>query len=164
VIPPRVEYAAPDSVAEAVSVLAEAGEDAKIIAGGQSLLPVLRLRLAYPSLLVDLAKVSELRGVRDAGAEIVIGAITRHADVIGDPLVRAHAGLIAEATATVADPAVRHRGTFGGSLAHADPADSDALYTSYVSVTLEGIAAPSVYVLGAVQLSFADSPTVLFAL
>ncbi len=121
-IPASVEYVSPGTVGEVIAALVEAGEDAKIIAGGQSLLPVLRLRLAYPSLLVDLAKVSELRGARDAGAEIVIGAMTRHADVIGDPLVRAHAGLIAEATATVADPAVRHRGTFGGSLAHADPA------------------------------------------
>ncbi|MHB1486109.1 MAG: FAD binding domain-containing protein [Acidimicrobiales bacterium] len=121
-IPARVEYAAPDSVADVLSTLAEAGEDAKILAGGQSLLPVLRLRLSYPSVLVDLRKVGEMRGVRDDGDSIVIGAMTRHVDVIADPLVRQHAALVAAATATVADPAVRHRGTLGGSLAHADPA------------------------------------------
>lgn len=121
-IPASVDYVAPDSVAGALSALAEAGEDAKILAGGQSLLPVLRLRLAYPSLLVDLRKVSELRGVREEGDAIVIGAMTRHADVMSDPLVKTHAALVAAATATVADPAVRHRGTFGGALAHADPA------------------------------------------
>jgi len=122
VIPASVDYVAPDSVAGALSALAEAGEDAKILAGGQSLLPVLRLRLAYPSLLVDLRKVGELRGIREEGDAIVIGAMTRHADVMSDPLVKTHAALVAAATATVADPAVRHRGTFGGALAHADPA------------------------------------------
>jgi carbon-monoxide dehydrogenase medium subunit len=105
-----------------VAALTEAGEDAKVLAGGQSLIPVLRLRLSYPSVLVDLGRVEELRGVREDGAELVIGAMTRHSDVITDPLVRRHAALVAEATATVADPAVRHRGTFGGALAHADPA------------------------------------------
>lgn len=121
-IPPRMEYAAPDSVADAVSVLADAGEDAKVLAGGQSLLPVLRLRMAYPSMLVDLRRIPELRGVRDDGTSIVVGGMTRHADVIDDPLVRRHAALLAAATATVADPQVRHRGTFGGALAHGDPA------------------------------------------
>jgi carbon-monoxide dehydrogenase medium subunit len=121
-IPAEFEYVAPDSLAGAVSALTEAGEDAKLLAGGQSLIPVLRLRLSYPSVLVDLRKVEELRGVRDDGDALVIGAMTRHADVVTDPLVREHAALVAEATATVADPAVRHLGTFGGALAHADPA------------------------------------------
>jgi aerobic carbon-monoxide dehydrogenase medium subunit len=122
VIPAQFDYVAPTSVAEAVRALGEAGEDAKILAGGQSLLPVLRLRLAFPSVLVDLGKVDELRGVRDDGDALVIGAMTRHDDVLRDPLVRQYAALVASATATVADPAVRHRGTFGGALAHADPA------------------------------------------
>jgi carbon-monoxide dehydrogenase medium subunit len=122
VIPAQFDYVAPTSVADAVAALTEAGEDAKVLAGGQSLIPVLRLRLSYPSVLVDLGRVEELRGVREDGAELVIGAMTRHSDVITDPLVRRHAALVAEATATVADPAVRHRGTFGGALAHADPA------------------------------------------
>ena len=121
-IPAQFDYVAPTSLAEAVTALGEAGEDAKILAGGQSLIPVLRLRLAFPTVLVDLGKVDELRGVRDDGDALVIGAMTRHSDVIEDPLVRQYAGLLAEATATVADPAVRHRGTFGGALAHADPA------------------------------------------
>ncbi len=121
-IPAEFDYVAPTTLAEAVAALGEAGEDAKILAGGQSLIPVLRLRLAFPSTLVDLRKVEELRGVRDDGDALVIGAMTRHDDVIRDPLVLQHAALVASATATVADPAVRHRGTFGGALAHADPA------------------------------------------
>jgi carbon-monoxide dehydrogenase medium subunit len=122
VIPAQFDYVAPTSVAEAVTALGEAGEDAKVLAGGQSLIPVLRLRLAFPTVLVDLGKVDELRGVRDDGDALLIGAMTRHSDVLADPLVKQYAGLLAEATATVADPAVRHRGTFGGALAHADPA------------------------------------------
>jgi carbon-monoxide dehydrogenase medium subunit len=121
-IPASTEYVAPDSVAGVLSALSEAGEEAKLLAGGQSLLPVLRLRLAYPSTLVDLAKVAELRGVREDNGSLVIGAMTRHCDVIADPLISQHAALIAAATKTVADPAIRHRGTFGGALAHADPA------------------------------------------
>jgi len=136
VIPAQLDYVAPDSVAGVVAALAEAGEDAKILAGGQSLLPVLRLRLAYPSVLVDLRKVTEMRGVRDDGDSIIIGTMTRHADVLGDPLVRQHAPLIAAATATVADPAVRHRGTFGGALAHADPAGDLAAVAVALEATL----------------------------
>jgi carbon-monoxide dehydrogenase medium subunit len=122
VIPADFDYVAPTTLAEAVSALGEAGEDAKILAGGQSLIPVLRLRLAFPTVLVDLSRVAELRGVTEDGDALVIGAMTKHSDVIDDPLVRQHAPLVAEATSTVADPAVRHRGTFGGALAHADPA------------------------------------------
>lgn len=121
-IPAQFDYVRAGSVEEAVSVLGERGDDAKVIAGGQSLIPLLRLRLAYPDVLVDVGRVAEMRGVREDGDHIVIGAMTTHHDVIRDPLVREHAGLIAETTETVADPAVRHRGTFGGALAHADPA------------------------------------------
>ncbi|ANP51212.1 carbon-monoxide dehydrogenase medium subunit [Streptomyces griseochromogenes] len=121
-IPPAFEYARPASVDEAVRALADAGEEAKVLAGGQSLLPLLRLRLAFPELVVDVGRIPELRGVREDGDTLVIGALTTHHDVLRDPLVRRHAGLLAAATATVADPAVRHRGTLGGSLAHADPA------------------------------------------
>ena len=121
-IPAQFDYVAPTTLAEAITALGEAGEDAKILAGGQSLIPVLRLRLAFPSTLIDLSKVSELRGVSEDGDALVIGAMTKHADVMADPLVLQHAALLAEATSTVADPAVRHRGTFGGALAHADPA------------------------------------------
>ncbi|MGW3506689.1 FAD binding domain-containing protein [Streptomyces sp. NPDC000994] len=121
-IPPAFDYARPTSVDEAVRTLADAGEDAKVLAGGQSLLPLLRLRLAFPELVVDIGRIPELRGVREDGGTLAIGALTTHHDVLHDPLVRRHAGLLAQATATVADPAVRHRGTLGGSLAHADPA------------------------------------------
>ena len=121
-IPAAFEYVRAASIDDAVSALAAAGEDGKVLAGGQSLIPVLRLRLAYPSTLVDVGRVPELRGVRDDGDAIVIGAMTTHDQVLHDPLVAEHAPLIAQATATVADPQVRHRGTFGGALAHADPA------------------------------------------
>jgi carbon-monoxide dehydrogenase medium subunit len=122
VIPAAFDYVAPSTIDEALSALASAGEDAKVLAGGQSLLPVLRMRLAAPSTLIDLSRVTELRGVRDDGDALVIGAMTTHYDVQRDPLVREHAALLAVATDTVADPQVRHRGTFGGALAHADPA------------------------------------------
>ena len=105
-----------------MSALTGGGEDAKVIAGGQSLMPLLRTRLASPSLLVDCGAVSEMRGVIDEGDALLIGAATTHHEVMHDPLVREHAPLVAMTTATVADPAIRHRGTFGGSLAHADPA------------------------------------------
>ncbi|MEU0941602.1 xanthine dehydrogenase family protein subunit M [Streptomyces canus] len=121
-IPPSFEYARPASVEETVRVLSEGGEDAKVLAGGQSLLPLLRLRLAFPEVVVDVGRVPGLTGVREEGATLVVGAMTTHHDVIRDPLVRRHAGLLAAATAGVGDPAVRHRGTLGGSLAHADPA------------------------------------------
>ncbi len=121
-IPASFDYVAPTSVSEAVSALSGAGEDAKVMAGGQSLIPVLRLRLAYPTTVVDLGRIAELKGVRDDGDAIVIGAMTAHDDVMHDALVQQFAPVIAQATATVADPAVRHRGTFGGALAHADPA------------------------------------------
>lgn len=121
-IPPAFDYVRATSVDEAVGALASNGEDAKVLAGGQSLLPLLRLRLAYPTVLVDVGGITDMGGVRDDGDAIVIGAATRHADVIADPLVRQHAPLVALATQTVADRQVRHRGTFGGSLAHADPA------------------------------------------
>jgi aerobic carbon-monoxide dehydrogenase medium subunit len=121
-IPPAFDYVRATSIDEAVGALAQNGEDAKVLAGGQSLLPLLRLRLAYPSVLIDVGGITDMRGVRDDGDAIVIGAATRHADVLADPLVQQHAPLVALATQTVADRQVRHRGTFGGSLAHADPA------------------------------------------
>jgi carbon-monoxide dehydrogenase medium subunit len=122
VIPAAFDYVAPTTVDDAVRALNEAGEDAKVIAGGQSLLPVLRMRLAAPSMLIDLGRIPELRGIREDGDSLVIGAMTTHYEVQRDALVRDHAALLALATDTVADPQVRHRGTFGGSLAHADPA------------------------------------------
>ncbi|GAB3282826.1 FAD binding domain-containing protein [Parasphingorhabdus pacifica] len=121
-IPASFDYVAPTTVQEAVTALREAGEEAKVLAGGQSLLPVLRMRLADPQIVVDLGKVAELQGVREEGDTVVIGSMTTHHQVVREQLIRQHAELIALATRTVADPQVRHRGTFGGSLAHADPA------------------------------------------
>ena len=121
-IPAKFDYVAPSTVEEALTALADAGEDAKVLAGGQSLLPVLRMRLNVPSMVVDLGRIDSLRGVRDEGEAIVIGAMTTHADVFADPLVKAHALLFTKALEQLADPQVRHRGTFGGALAHADPA------------------------------------------
>jgi aerobic carbon-monoxide dehydrogenase medium subunit len=121
-IPAKFDYVRPSSVGDAVSALAGGGEDAKVIAGGQSLMPLLRLRLAYPELLVDIGGLDELNGVTDGGDHLLIGARTTHYQVVHDPLIAEYCGLLAEATGTVADPAVRHRGTIGGSLAHADPA------------------------------------------
>ncbi|MFD4325540.1 FAD binding domain-containing protein [Nocardioides sp. NPDC058538] len=121
-IPASFDYVAPTTVEEALAALAQYGDEAKIIAGGQSLLPVLRMRLNAPEWVIDLGRIDSLRGVRDEGAAIFVGAMTRHSDVATDPLVAEHAALVARATATVADEQVRHRGTFGGALAHADPA------------------------------------------
>jgi carbon-monoxide dehydrogenase medium subunit len=130
-IPAKFDYVRPDSLDEAVRALASGGDDAKAIAGGQSLLPLLRLRLAYPERLVDVGGLGELRGVRDTGSVLEIGAMTSHYELTRDPLIRQHCGLLAEAAATIADPAVRHRGTIGGALAHADPAgDLPAVVTA----------------------------------
>ena len=135
-IPAKFDYVRPGSLDEAVRALADGGDDAKVIAGGQSLLPLLRLRLAYPELLVDLAGLAELRGVTDAGDSLLIGARTTHYQLIHDPLVAEHCGLLAQATGTVADPAIRHRGTTGGALAHADPAGDLPAVALALDVTL----------------------------
>jgi aerobic carbon-monoxide dehydrogenase medium subunit len=122
VIPAQFEYETADSVAHALALLAEHGEDAKLLAGGHSLLPMMKLRLATPPVLIDIARVGELTGIRAEGDELVIGATTRHADVVSSDLVRAEVPLLAYAAAQVGDPQIRHRGTIGGSLAHSDPA------------------------------------------
>jgi carbon-monoxide dehydrogenase medium subunit len=116
-IPARFDYVAPTSLDEALSALQGGGEDAKILAGGHSLLPLMKLRLAAPSLLVDLRLVPGLAGIQRENGTVRIGAMTRHVDVASGGL-----GLASAAAATIADPQVRHRGTLGGSLAHGDPA------------------------------------------
>lgn len=121
-IPAQFDYLAPTTVEEALAALAEHGDDAKIIAGGQSLLPVLRMRLNAPEVVIDLGRIESLRGIRQEGDHLVIGAMTTHSDVGSDPLVAEHARLISAAIEHLADAQVRHRGTFGGALAHADPA------------------------------------------
>jgi carbon-monoxide dehydrogenase medium subunit len=122
VIPAPFDYLAPTTVEEALAALAEHGDEAKILAGGQSLLPVLRMRLNAPEFVIDLGRIDSLRGIRDDGDAIVIGAMTPHAVVASDPLVAEHAALISKAVEHLADAQIRHRGTFGGALAHADPA------------------------------------------
>jgi carbon-monoxide dehydrogenase medium subunit len=121
-IPASFDYIRADSLSDAVQALADGGEDAKVIAGGQSLMPLLRLRLAHPELLVDVGGLDELRGVSDDGDGLNIGAMTTIHQLVHDPMIAEHCGLMAQAAGTVADPAVRHRATLGGSLAHSDPA------------------------------------------
>ncbi|WP_277050758.1 FAD binding domain-containing protein [Ruania albidiflava] len=121
-IPSAFDYEAPATVAEALTLLADDTREVKVLAGGQSLLPVLKLRMADPELVVSLQRIDELRGVRLEDQTLVIGAMTRHADVAREPLIGAHAPLLARAAAEIADPQVRHRGTIGGAVVHADPA------------------------------------------
>ncbi|HEX6686290.1 MAG TPA: xanthine dehydrogenase family protein subunit M [Candidatus Limnocylindrales bacterium] len=121
-IPASFDYIKPSTVEDAVNALAEAGDEGKVLAGGQSLLPVLRLRMAAPALLVDLGGLPQLRGVRVEDDAVVIGAMTTHAAVASDAAVLAGAPLLAQAAGVIGDRQVRHRGTIGGSLAHADPA------------------------------------------
>lgn len=121
-IPTTFDYVRPATVDEAVAALVAGGEDAKVLGGGQSLMPVLRLRLGAPSIVVDTTRIDEMKGINDTGSAIVIGAGVTHDEVEKSPLVREHVGLLAAATATVADRQIRHRGTLGGALAHADPA------------------------------------------
>ena len=121
-IPMAFDYVRPTTVDEAIAAIAAAGEDGKVISGGQSLMPVLRLRMAAPSTLVDIGSIEEMKGISDAGDHLVVGANATHYEVMNSPVVKQHAPLLAQVAGTVADPAIRHRGTFGGSLAHADPA------------------------------------------
>jgi carbon-monoxide dehydrogenase medium subunit len=120
-IPASFDYEVADSVAHALSLLAKHGEDAKLLAGGHSLLPMMKVRLAQPAVLIDIARISELSGIRIEGDEVVIGATTRHAEVAGSELLQAEVPILAYAAAQVGDPQIRHRGTIGGSLAHSDP-------------------------------------------
>ncbi len=121
-IPAAFDYKRAASAAEAIALVSEYGDEAKFLAGGHSLLPLMKLRLAQPSVLVDIGRVNDLSYIRDAGDHIAIGALTRHMDVEKSPLLAQHAPLLAHAAGHVGDPQVRHRGTIGGSIAHADPA------------------------------------------
>src|SRR5579884_125807 len=121
-IPAKFDYYRADSADEAISLLGEHGEDAKLLAGGHSLLPLMKLRLATPSALIDVGRLSDLSYVRDAGDHIAIGALTRHRDLQVSPVLATHVPVLAHVAGLVGDPQVRHRGTIGGSLAHGDPA------------------------------------------
>ena len=121
-IPAAFEYKRAGSADEAISLIAQAGDEAKFLAGGHSLLPLMKLRLASPTMLIDIGRVTDLSYIRDAGDHIAIGALTRHSIVERSPVLTEHAPLLAHAASQVGDPQVRHRGTIGGSIAHADPA------------------------------------------
>jgi aerobic carbon-monoxide dehydrogenase medium subunit len=120
-IPASFDYEVAESPAHALALLTQYGEDAKLLAGGHSLLPMMKVRLAQPAVLIDIARVGELSGIRVEGDEVVIGATTRHAEVAESPLLKAEVPILAYAAAQVGDPQIRHRGTIGGSLAHSDP-------------------------------------------
>jgi aerobic carbon-monoxide dehydrogenase medium subunit len=122
VIPAAFDYQRASSADEALSLLGEHGDEAKLLAGGHSLLPLMKLRLATPAMLIDVGRVSELSYIRDAGDHVAIGALTRHRDVETSELLAAELPLLARAASSVGDPQVRHRGTLGGTLAHGDPA------------------------------------------
>ena len=120
-IPAKFDYEVAESPEHAIELLG-GREDAKLLAGGHSLLPAMKLRLARPSLLIDVARLDELRYVRDAGDKIAIGPLTRYQDIRDAPLLQEHCPIVSSAAGQVGDPQVRHRGTIGGSLAHGDPA------------------------------------------
>ena len=135
-IPAEFDYVAPDTLEETLGALRDGGEDAKLLAGGHSLLPLMKLRLAAPALLVDLRKVPGLRGIEQANGGWRIGAMTLHSELERTPGL----GIVARAAGTIADPQVRNRGTIGGSLAHGDPASDlpAVMLITDASVTLQG--------------------------
>lgn len=130
-------YARPSTVLEALEAFEGSGEDASYIAGGQSLVPALALRLQAPQLLIDIAHIEALRGVELQGDWLRIGALTRHCEVLADPLIRVHAPLYSEAAPHVAHPAIRNKGTLGGSISHADPASEFPAMTLALGAELE---------------------------
>ena len=121
-IPVAFDYEVAESVDHAIQLLGQHGEDSKLIAGGHSLIPIMRLRLAAPSVLIDLDRLEDLRYVRDEGDHLAIGALTRHRDVHNNELVQEHCGIVGYTAGLLGDPSVQHRGTIGGTLAHGDPA------------------------------------------
>ena len=137
-IPAQFDYVRAESAEEAISLIGQHGDEAKFIAGGHSLLPLMKLRLAQPTVLVDIGRLTDLSYIRDAGDHIAIGAMTRHMDVENSDVLKEHAPLLAHAAGHVGDPQVRHRGTIGGSIAHSDsasdlPATTLAMGATYVA-------------------------------
>ena len=120
-IPPSFEYYAPRSIGEALSLLSRLGSESKLLAGGHSLLPMMKLRFAQPAHLIDLNRIPDLRGIREEGGELVVGAMTTEAELIGSSLIRNKVPLLAEGAGSIADPQVRYRGTIGGDISHGDP-------------------------------------------
>jgi carbon-monoxide dehydrogenase medium subunit len=135
-IPPQFDYVRATSVEHAIELLAEHGDDAKLLAGGHSLLPMMKIRLANPEVLIDLGKIAELSYIRTEGDVLAIGALTHHSDVAASDLVAANAPLLAHSAGQVGDPQIRHRGTLGGSLVHGDPAADLPMAVTALDATL----------------------------
>ena len=135
-IPVAFDYEVAESVDHAIQLLGQHGEDSKLIAGGHSLIPIMRLRLAAPSVLIDLDRLEDLRYVRDEGDHLAIGALTRHRDVHNNELVQEHCGIVGYTAGLLGDPSVQHRGTIGGTLAHGDPAGDMPAVISALEGTL----------------------------
>ena len=135
-IPANFDYLRVDSVEGALNALQEHGDEAKLIAGGHSLLPLMKFRLSAPAYLVDINRLDDLKYVREENGHLVIGALTRHSDIETNSLIKENAGLLASATHHVGDPQVRHRGTIGGAIAHGDPASDipSALLLSLIHI------------------------------
>ena len=138
VIPAAFDFKRASSAAEAISLIGQYGDEAKFLAGGHSLIPLMKLRLAQPTMLIDIGRITDLSYIKDGGDHIAIGALTRHMDVEKSDLLKKHVPLLAHAAGHVGDAQVRHRGTIGGSLAHADsasdlPATTLALGATYVA-------------------------------
>ncbi len=135
-IPPPFDYHAPTTVGEALKLLADLGEDAKLLAGGHSLLPMMKLRFAEPAHLIDLNRIDALRGIREDGPDIVIGAMTVENDLLYSDLLKHKVPLLPEVVSQIADPQVRNRGTIGGDIAHGDPANDHPAVAIALDATL----------------------------
>jgi aerobic carbon-monoxide dehydrogenase medium subunit len=134
-IPPAFDYHAPRTVGDAIALLGTLGSDAKLLAGGHSLLPMMKLRFAQPAHLIDLNRIPELRGICEDGSDIVIGAMTVENELIASPLLQARLPLLSEAAKLIADPQVRNRGTIGGDIAHGDPANDHPALSIAIDAT-----------------------------
>ena len=139
-IPAKFDFIQADSVDAAIEALTEHGDEAKLIAGGHSLLPLMKFRLATPAYIVDINRLTDLKYVRDSGDHLSIGALTRHCEIEKNEMVTSNAGVLAQATHNVGDPQVRHRGTIGGAIAHGDPASDipSALLALQATVVARG--------------------------
>ncbi len=136
-IPPAFDYHAPRTVGEAIALLSSLGDDAKLLAGGHSLLPMMKLRFAQPGVLIDINRIPELRGISEAGGVIRIGAMTTENELIASPLLQKHLPLLVEAALLIADPQVRNRGTIGGDIAHGDPGNDHPAIAMALDATFE---------------------------
>jgi len=132
--PMPFDYEVAESVDHAIELLGEHGDESKLLAGGHSLIPLMRLRLAAPTVLIDLDRLDDLRYVNDEGDHLAIGALTHHREVLNNPLVQEHCGILSYTAGLLGDPSVQHRGTIGGALAHGDPSGD----LPNVVTTLEG--------------------------